>query len=144
MYFHFAIRLASYPMAVSLGVKRPGREATTHLLLVPRLIMSGIIPPIPLYVFIAWCLVKQGNFTFTSTFTFTFPIRFQVVYIGRFSSEASISFHPCTKAELLMQQVLPSSSPLMHYLIQHIYMWVDQVEDEMCGHVARMGEIRNA
>jgi hypothetical protein len=28
--------------------------------------MSGAIPPLPQYVFMAWCLVKHGdNFTFT-------------------------------------------------------------------------------
>jgi hypothetical protein len=32
--------------------------------------MRGAIPPLPLYVFMAWCLVKQrGNFTFTLPFT---------------------------------------------------------------------------
>jgi hypothetical protein len=30
--------------------------------------MSGVIPPLPQYVFMAWCLVKhRGNFTFTIT-----------------------------------------------------------------------------
>jgi hypothetical protein len=38
------------PGDLSLGVKRPGREA---------------IPPLPQYAFMAWCLVKhRGNFTF--------------------------------------------------------------------------------
>jgi hypothetical protein len=56
--------LASYPMgtrALSLGVK-----LTTHLHLVPRSRLHGAIPPLPQYVFIAWCLVKhRDNFTFT-------------------------------------------------------------------------------
>jgi hypothetical protein len=44
------------------GVKRPGREA--HLHLVPRSRMRGAIPPLPQYVFTAWCLVKhRDNFT---------------------------------------------------------------------------------
>jgi hypothetical protein len=54
------------PGALSLGVKWPGREATTHLHLVPRSRMRGAIPPLPHYVFVAWCLVKhRDNFTFT-------------------------------------------------------------------------------
>jgi hypothetical protein len=33
--------------------------------------MRGAIPPLPQYVFVAWCLVKhRENFTFTFTFTF--------------------------------------------------------------------------
>jgi hypothetical protein len=51
------------PGALSLGVKRRGRE-TDHLHLVPRKRMRGAIPPIPQHV-MAWCLVKQrDNFTF--------------------------------------------------------------------------------
>jgi hypothetical protein len=38
---------------------------TTHLRLVPRSRMSGAVPPLPLYVFMAWCLVKHSDkFTF--------------------------------------------------------------------------------
>jgi len=36
------------------GVKRPGREVTTHFQPVPRLRTSGAIHPIPLYDFMAW------------------------------------------------------------------------------------------
>jgi len=32
-------------------------KLTTHLLIVPRLRMRGAIPPLPQYVFMAWCLV---------------------------------------------------------------------------------------
>jgi hypothetical protein len=43
-------------------------KLTTHLHLVPRSRMRGGIPPLPRYVFMAWCLVKhRENFTF---FTF--------------------------------------------------------------------------
>jgi hypothetical protein len=36
--------------------------------------MCGAIPPLPLYVLIAWCLVKlRDNFTFTFTFIITLP-----------------------------------------------------------------------
>jgi hypothetical protein len=54
------------PGALSLGVKERGREATTHLHLLPRSRMHGAIPPLSQYVFMAWCLVKhRDNFTFT-------------------------------------------------------------------------------
>jgi len=36
--------------------------------------MSGTIPPLPQYDYMAWCSVKKkyrDNFTFTFTFTFT-------------------------------------------------------------------------
>jgi hypothetical protein len=35
------------PAALSPGVKRPGREATTHLHLMPKSRMCGGIPPLP-------------------------------------------------------------------------------------------------
>jgi hypothetical protein len=48
-----------------LGVKRPGREANHSPHLVPRSRMRGAIPPLPQFVFMAWCLVKhRDNFTF--------------------------------------------------------------------------------
>jgi hypothetical protein len=51
------------PEAVSLGVKRLGREAD-HSHLVPRPRMRGAIPPLPQYVLMAWCVVKhRSNFT---------------------------------------------------------------------------------
>jgi hypothetical protein len=53
------------PGALTLGVKRPGVKLTIHLHLVPRSRMRGAIPPLPQYVFMAWCLVKhRDNFTF--------------------------------------------------------------------------------
>jgi len=46
-------------------VNRPGREGTTHLHPVQRLIMRGFIPSLSQYVFMAWCLLKhRDNFTF--------------------------------------------------------------------------------
>jgi hypothetical protein len=52
--------------ALSLRVMRPGMKLTTQLHLVPMSIMRGTIPPLPQYVFMAWCLVKRrDNFTFT-------------------------------------------------------------------------------
>jgi hypothetical protein len=44
------------------GVKRPGREATTHLHLVPMSRMCGATPPIPKYAFMACCSIRaQGQ-----------------------------------------------------------------------------------
>jgi hypothetical protein len=41
-------------------------KLTTHLYLVPRSRISGAIPPLTLYVFMARCLIKhRDNFTFT-------------------------------------------------------------------------------
>jgi hypothetical protein len=40
-------------------------KLTTHLHLVPKSRMHGAIPPLPQYVFMAWCLVKhRDKFTF--------------------------------------------------------------------------------
>jgi len=51
------------------GQSGRGVELTTHLHLVQRSRTRGAIPPLPLYVFIAWWLVKhKGNFAFTFTF----------------------------------------------------------------------------
>jgi hypothetical protein len=59
---------ASYPTgsgALSPGVRGWGVKLTTHLHLVPRLRKREAIPPLPQYVFMAWCLVKhRGNFIF--------------------------------------------------------------------------------
>jgi hypothetical protein len=53
------------PRALSLGVKRPGCELTTHLHLVPKSRMPGAIHPLTQYAFMAWCLVKnRDKFTF--------------------------------------------------------------------------------
>jgi hypothetical protein len=47
-----------------LGKAAGGMKLTTHLHLVPRS-MRGAIPPLPQYVFIAWCLVKHKDNFFT-------------------------------------------------------------------------------
>jgi hypothetical protein len=53
------------PGALSLGVSGRGVKLTTHFHLVPRLRVSGAIPPLLQYTFMAWCSVKaQNNFTF--------------------------------------------------------------------------------
>jgi hypothetical protein len=56
------------PGALSLGVKRPGREADhsppSRSEVGQR--MCGAISPLPQYVFMNWCLVKHSdNFSFT-------------------------------------------------------------------------------
>jgi hypothetical protein len=56
--------------ALSLGVKRPGREADHSPHLVPRSKNEWSYTSTPQYAFMAWCLVKhRDNFTFTCTFT---------------------------------------------------------------------------
>jgi hypothetical protein len=49
------VHTASYQ---STGGSFPGVNLTKHLHRVPRLRMRGAIPP-PLYIFMAWCLVKE-------------------------------------------------------------------------------------
>jgi hypothetical protein len=56
------------PGALSLGVKRPRREATTHLHLVPRSKNKWSYTSTPPYAFTAWCSVKaQGQIYFYLT-----------------------------------------------------------------------------
>jgi hypothetical protein len=48
-----------------LGLKWPGMKLTTHVHPLPWLRMCGTIPPLPQYIFMAWCLVKhRDSFTF--------------------------------------------------------------------------------
>jgi hypothetical protein len=55
--------LDTYPVgtgALSLGSKSVrGMNLITHLQVLPWLRMGGAMPPVPQYVFIAWCLIKQ-------------------------------------------------------------------------------------
>jgi hypothetical protein len=73
---------ASYPMgtwALSLGVKRPGREADHSPPSSAEVKNAWSYTSIPQYVFMAWCLVKHRDvFTFTFTFTYTFTVWFLV------------------------------------------------------------------
>jgi hypothetical protein len=53
--------------SVSVGKATKGMKLTTHLHLVLRSRMHGVIPPLPQYAFMAWCSVKEkhrDNFTF--------------------------------------------------------------------------------
>jgi len=53
-------RGSGYDLGVlSPMVKRPGHETDSSPHLVLRLRMRAIIPPLPQYVFMAWCLIKQ-------------------------------------------------------------------------------------
>jgi hypothetical protein len=55
---------------LSLGVKRPRREADHSPPSSAEITMYGAILPLPLDVFMAWCIVKhRDKFTFTFTFT---------------------------------------------------------------------------
>jgi hypothetical protein len=56
---------------LSLGVKRPRCEGTTHLHLVPRLRMHGAIPPLAQYAFKAWCKVQGPNIHLSTLFSNT-------------------------------------------------------------------------
>jgi hypothetical protein len=54
------------PGAVSLGVKRRGREADHSPPSSAEVKNAWSLPPLPQYAFMAWCLVKhRDNFTFT-------------------------------------------------------------------------------
>jgi hypothetical protein len=58
------------PGALSLGVKRPGREPDHSSPSSAEVKNAWSYTSTPQYVFMAWCLVKhRGNFTFTLTFT---------------------------------------------------------------------------
>jgi hypothetical protein len=53
------------PGAHSLGVKRPGREDHSPPSSAGGQRMSGAIPPLPKYAFMAWCSIKaQGHLYF--------------------------------------------------------------------------------
>jgi hypothetical protein len=55
------------PGALSLGQSVRGVKLTTHLHLVSRSRMRGVIPPLPQYVFMEWYLAKHRyNFTLRS------------------------------------------------------------------------------
>ena len=43
----------------SLGIKRSGREVDQSSNLEPRLRMSGVMPPVPTYVYVAWYSIKE-------------------------------------------------------------------------------------
>jgi len=45
------------PVALLLGIKWPDVKMATHLHLVPRLRIPGVIPPLSKYVFTARCLI---------------------------------------------------------------------------------------
>jgi hypothetical protein len=60
------------PGALSLGVKRPGREADHSSPSSAEIKNAWSYISTPQYVFMAWCLVKhRDNFTFTFTQTLT-------------------------------------------------------------------------
>jgi hypothetical protein len=48
--------------------------------------MRGAIPPLPQYVFMAWCLKHRDNFTFTFTFI-------RLLNVNAFDSVLTDSFY---------------------------------------------------
>jgi hypothetical protein len=64
--FHHRVQTGSgahpafYPIGTG-GSFPGGVKLTTYLHLVPRSRMRGAIPPLPQYVFMAWCLVKRRD-----------------------------------------------------------------------------------
>jgi hypothetical protein len=61
---NFSLHHSWVPKALFLGVRRLRREAD-HSPPLPRSRIRGAIPPLPQYVFMAWCLVKHiDNFIF--------------------------------------------------------------------------------
>jgi hypothetical protein len=73
------------PDALSLGVKRPGREADHSPPYSAGVKNAWSYTYIPQYVFMAWYLVKQTDFIFTFTFIFR--------YLGR--SKGSVQVCDC-------------------------------------------------
>jgi hypothetical protein len=76
----FPVRLRGPPSflsggALPLGVKWPAVKLTSHLHIMPRSRMHGVILPVSQFAFMAWCSAKvkrRGSFTFTFKLTFTF------------------------------------------------------------------------
>jgi hypothetical protein len=105
------------PGALSLGVKRSGREADHSPPSSAKVKNAWSYTSTPQYIFMAWCLVKhRDNFTFTFTFrlghvrTFIIFIGFGIVccylFIYLFIFEGvTISFQTnCLECELQMAQ----------------------------------------
>jgi len=55
------------PGAITPGVKHPGRETGHSLHPLRRLRVHGAITPLPAYVFMAWCSIKQEMFLWRGT-----------------------------------------------------------------------------
>jgi len=63
---HYCIQSSLVPGALSVGVKRPGREADHSPTFSAEVKNVWSYTSTPQYVFMAWCLVKHWeNFTFT-------------------------------------------------------------------------------
>jgi hypothetical protein len=62
IYYILLTNLTSVPGGSFLGVK-----LTSHIHVVPRLSIRGAIPPLPQYVFMAWCYFITGT-TFRTVF----------------------------------------------------------------------------
>jgi hypothetical protein len=72
------------PGALSLGLKRPGREADHWPHLVPRSKNEWGYTSTPQYVFMAWCLVKhRDKFIFYLYYCYCFPSSQQLLFSWR-------------------------------------------------------------
>jgi hypothetical protein len=73
------------PVALSLGVKRPGRADDNSPPSSAEVKNAWSYTSTPLYVFMAWCLVKhRDNFTFAVSFKII-PLNADVEHVPQFS-----------------------------------------------------------
>jgi hypothetical protein len=75
--------------------------------------MSGAIPPLPQYTFMAWCSVKGTGAT-NYTFTFTLPL--YVVTIQQREFTVHYSAHKSQR----LDHILTSLNPSSHHVSPHI------------------------
>jgi hypothetical protein len=90
-----------------------GVKLTTHFHLVPRSRMRGDIPPVPQYVFLAWCLVQhRDNFTFLP---FAFWIRMCYVSLRSTYIRCSKTIHYGFTELLYMVLIILFCTPCIFY-----------------------------
>jgi hypothetical protein len=87
------------PGVLSLGLKRPVREADHSLPPSAEIKNAWSYTSTPQYICMAWCLVKHRyNFTFTFTFTFSSLLNGHpgLLLIGRYSKVSNVFHSPNT------------------------------------------------
>jgi len=108
---------AFYPMgirALSPGLKWPGREAEQSPPSSTEVQNSWSLPPLPQYVFMAWCLVKYRD-----CFIFTY------LYLTSFWEPGWLSHYTETRLRAMMGFFLfTTGSRLALWLTQHPLQWV--------------------
>jgi hypothetical protein len=92
------------PGALSLGVKRPGREA---------------IRPLPHYTFMAWCLAKARGQLYLYPFTFTFTHW----VIGWMGPTAGLDASLCPSPFCESKSCLVRSQSQYSLIVQKLYSW---------------------